>query len=214
MTEDTNEDLILDDDDLDDLNRRMAMAENRLNAVRSHRLMRQHESLELLTKIEERFVQQRNDLLNAQDHIRRLERMNQELQSRLRRLVGAVEAGMDAADDIFYRMVNVTNEIANFSNQSLTGEYHSHAMLDGLDLEGEGAVDEAADSAADAAVEAEVVNSDDDSGEDMLSEAAEVSSGPTIMPRRSTLDLHSTRVDPVAESGAQVLDIKAIFSKG
>lgn len=194
MTDKTQDDLILQAEDLDDLNRRLGMAENRLSAVRSHRLMRQQESLELLTKIEERFIQQRNDLLHAQDHIRRLEKMNRDLVGKLRRIVSAVESGMDAADDIFYRMVNVTNEIASFSNQSLTGEYHAHAMLDGLDIDGDATVAGGADAAPPAGAPA----------------PAERRPSTTITPVTGG----ETDGDKATDSGAQVLDIKAIFSKG
>ena len=43
MTDKTTKDGVLGAEGLDDLNRRMQMAENRLNAVRSHRLNRQHD---------------------------------------------------------------------------------------------------------------------------------------------------------------------------
>lgn len=211
MTDKIDDKLALDDSDLDDLSRRMVMAENRLNAVRSHRLMRQQESLALLTKIEERFVQQRNDLLHAQDHIRRLERMNRDLVGKLSRIVSAVEAGMDAADDIFYRMVNVTNEIANFSNQSLTGEYHAHAMLDGLDIDdADGRAGRAGGDAGDQApapVLAEV--------EPPFAAPGAASAGlATRVVRRPSLTVEPTPQGHAKDSGAQVLDIKAIFSKG
>ncbi len=137
MSDQPTKDGVADTEGLDDLNRRLQMAENRLGAVRSHRLNRQHESLELLTKIEERFVQQRNELLHANDHIRRLEKLNRDLVNKLRRLITAVETGMDAADDIFYRMVNVTNEINNFSTQTITGEFQSFEALEGADIDAE-----------------------------------------------------------------------------
>lgn len=133
-------------DEMDELGRRLQLAETRLGAVRTHRLGRQTESLELLTKIEERFVQQRNELLQAQDTNRRLEKLNRELVNKLRRLVSAVEVGMDAADDIFYRMVNVTNEIASFSSQTMTGDFHGIGAMDGADIDG-GAGEAAADPA-------------------------------------------------------------------
>ncbi len=206
MTDNTPDDLILQTEDLDDLNRRLGMAENRLNAVRSHRLMRQQESLELLTKIEERFIQQRNDMLHAQDHIRRLEKMNRELVGKLRRIVGAVESGMDAADDIFYRMVNVTNEIASFSNQSLAGEYHAHAMLDGLDIDGD-AVPAGADAPPPAGPPPAVEVDPPPVGD---------VAPPPRRPARSIAPVvgPETTTDETADGSAQVLDIKAIFSKG
>ena len=198
MTENTSEDLALQPEDLDELNRRLGMAENRLNAVRSHRLMRQQESLELLTKIEERFVQQRKDLLHAQDNIRRLEKTNRELMVKLQRIVSAVESGMDAADDIFYRMVNVTNEIASFSNQSLTGEYHAHAMLEGMDIDGDADDGDADDGEAPpASVSADAPAAD--------AGAAETAPAPATGGDAAGGDN--------TDSGAQVLDIKAIFSK-
>lgn len=136
MSDQPTKDMPVGNDELDDLSRRLQLAETRLGAVRTHRLGRQHESLELLTKIEERFVQQRNELLQTQDHVRRLEKLNRDLIGKLRRLVSAVEVGMDAADDIFYRMVNVTNEIASFSSQTQTGDFHGVGALDGADIEG------------------------------------------------------------------------------
>jgi hypothetical protein len=211
MTDIKREDLRLPDEDMDDLNRRLSMAESRLNAVRSHRLTRQHESLELLSKIEERFVQQRNELLQAQDHIRRVERVNRELKDKLRRLVSAVEAGMDAADDIFYRMVNVTNEISSFSNQSLSGEYRATAMLDGLDIEGEAAPrpdrpGEAGPRVADAPAPAPAAASDRQAVAQRPAEQA-----PATSMRPAT---DEAAADGSSEEGAQVLDIKAIFAKG
>ena len=82
-------------------------------------------------------MQQRNELLHAHDHIQRLEKLNKDLINKLRRLVNAVEMGMDAADDIFYRMVNVTNEISSFSTQTITGEFQSFEALEGADIDAE-----------------------------------------------------------------------------
>ena len=99
-------------DDLKDLNQRLQSAEGRLNAVRTSQVNRQKHSFDLLQKLEERFTQQRQELMNAVAYIQKLEAFNKELVGKLKRLVSAAEGSMDAVDDMFYQINNTVIGLA------------------------------------------------------------------------------------------------------
>ncbi len=99
-------------EDLKDLNQRLQSAEGRLNAVRTSQVNRQKQSFDLLQKLEERFSQQRQELMNAVAYIQKLEAFNKELVGKLKRLVAAAEGSMDAVDDMFYQINNTVIGLA------------------------------------------------------------------------------------------------------
>ena len=99
-------------EDLKDLNQRLQSAEGRLNAVRTSQVNRQKQSFDLLQKLEERFSQQRQELMNAVAYIQKLEAFNKELVGKLKRLVSAAEGSMDAVDDMFYQINNTVIGLA------------------------------------------------------------------------------------------------------
>ena len=99
-------------EDLKELNQRLQSAEGRLNAVRTSQVNRQKQSFDLLQKLEERFSQQNQELMNAVAYIQKLEAFNKELVGKLKRLVTAAEGSMDAVDDMFYQINNTVIGLA------------------------------------------------------------------------------------------------------
>ena len=149
-------DAVMDElEDLKDLNQRLQSAEGRLNAVRTSQVNRQKQSFDLLQKLEERFSQQRQELMNAVAYIQKLEAFNKELVAKLKRLVSAAEGSMDAVDDMFYQINNTVIGLAE--------DVSSYKPLPGLaeSLENVRAITDASQEADTAAAEPPVLADED-----------------------------------------------------